>query len=204
MNDKLESILNSVFPKCKISKELAYSLAQHLDAFDVTTNQRIASFLAQCGHESAGFSKFVENLNYSTEAIKRVFPKYFRDVNPEDYARNPEKLANRVYANRMGNGDEASGDGYKYRGRGLIQLTGRSNYAFAANMTGKPLLDDPDLAATDVDTMTVAALTYWNANSLSKFADNEDIKGQTKRINGGYNGLDERIQLYNIILRKLG
>lgn len=200
---KLAKVIGSVFPKCSCTKDLAYEICQKADAFDISNNNRLASFLAQCGHESAGFTRFVENLNYSVDGIKRVFPKYFRAVDPADYARNPEKLANRVYADRMGNGDEDSGDGWRFRGRGLIQLTGRANYAFAAKITGKPLLDDPDLVNTDIETMVLAAMTYWNANSLSKYADSEDIKGQTRRINGGYNGLEERQQLFSIIKRKL-
>lgn len=199
----LENALTTVFPRCKIAHELAYQISQKAELFDITNNKRLASFIAQCGHESLGFTRFVENLNYSADGIRRVFAKHFKTVDPAEYARNPEKLANRVYANRMGNGDEESGDGYRYRGRGLIQLTGRSNYAFAAKMTGKPLVSEPDLVNSDVETMVIAAMTYWNANSLSKFADSDDIKGQTKRINGGYNGLEERTQLYNIILRKL-
>ena len=200
---QLEKVIKSVFPRCKIAAELAYQISQKAPMFGIDNPKRLASFIAQCGHESMGFTRFDENLNYSVDAIKRVFPKYFRTVDPAPYARNPEKLANRVYASRMGNGDEDSGDGWKYRGRGLIHITGRANYAFAATATGKPLLDDPDLMNEDVETMVVAAMTYWNANSLSKFADADDIKGQTKKINGGYNGLDERTQLYNILLRKL-
>lgn len=199
----LEKVISSVFPRCQVTKELAYQISQKAAPFGLDTNKRIASFLAQCGHETMGFTKFEENLNYSVDAIKRVFPKYFRTVDPTEYARNPEKLANRVYASRMGNGDEDSGDGWKYRGRGLIHITGRANYAFAAVATGKPLLDNPDLMNSDIETMVVAAMTYWNANSLSKYADADNIKGQTKRINGGYNGLESRTQIYNIVLRKL-
>lgn len=199
----LEKVISSVFPRCKIASELAYEISQKAELFNIKSNKALASFLAQCGHESAGFTQFTENLNYSVEGIKRVFPKYFRDVDPADYARNPEKLANRVYANRMGNGDESSGDGWRFRGRGLIHITGRANYAFASTSTGKPIIDNPDLIASDPETMVVSAMTYWNANSLSKYAEADNIKGQTKVINGGYNGLAERQQLYNIILKKL-
>lgn len=202
-SQELTKIIKTVFPRCKITEDLAYQITQKAPLFNINTDKRLASFLAQCGHETMGFTRFEENLNYSVDAIKRVFPKYFRTVDPADYARNPEKLANRVYASRMGNGDEDSGDGWKYRGRGLIHITGRANYAFAASSTGKPLLDDPDLMNTDVEIMVLAAMTYWNANSLSKYADSGDIKGQTKKINGGYNGLEERSQLYRIILKKL-
>ena len=106
---KLEKVISSVFPKCKISKDIAYQIAQKAGPFNIKTDKQLASFIAQCGHESAGFTKFEENLNYSVDGIKRVFPKYFKTVDPNDYARNPEKLANRVYAFRMGNGDEDSG-----------------------------------------------------------------------------------------------
>ena len=200
---KLTQVIKGVFPKCKIAEDLGYQIAQKAPLFGIDTPKRLASFLAQCGHETMGFTRFEENLNYSVDAIKRVFPKYFRTVDPAGYARNPEKLANRVYASRMGNGDEDSGDGWKYRGRGLIHITGRANYAFAATSTGKPLLDDPDLMNEDAETMVLGAMTFWNANSLNKFADGDDIKGQTKRINGGYNGLEERQQLYRILLKKI-
>ena len=199
----LSQVIKTVFPKCKITDDLAYQISQKAPLFGIDTPKRLASFVALCAHETMGFTRFEENLNYSVDAIKRVFPKYFRTVDPAEYARNPEKLANRVYASRMGNGDEDSGDGWKYRGRGLIHITGRANYAFATTATGKPLLDNPDLMNEDVETMVLGAMTYWNANSLSKFADSDDIKGQTKRINGGYNGLEERSQLYRIILKKL-
>ena len=189
---KLTQVIKGVFPKCKIAEDLGYQIAQKAPLFGIDTPKRLASFLAQCGHET-----------YSVDAIKRVFPKYFRTVDPASYARNPEKLANRVYASRMGNGDEDSGDGWKYRGRGLIHITGRANYAFAATSTGKPLLDDPDLMNEDAETMVLGAMTFWNANSLNKFADGDDIRGQTKRINGGYNGLEERQQLYRILLKKI-
>lgn len=200
---KLTQVIKGVFPKCKIAEDLGYQIAQKAPLFGIDTPKRLASFLAQCGHETMGFTRFEENLNYSVDAIKRVFPKYFRTVDPASYARNPEKLANRVYASRMGNGDEDSGDGWKYRGRGLIHITGRANYAFAATSTGKPLLDDPDLMNEDAETMVLGAMTFWNANSLNKFADGDDIRGQTKRINGGYNGLEERQQLYRILLKKI-
>lgn len=202
-SQKLTQVIKGVFPKCKIAEDLGYQIAQKAPLFGIDTPKRLASFLAQCGHETMGFTRFEENLNYSVDAIKRVFPKYFRTVDPADYARNPEKLANRVYASRMGNGDEDSGDGWRYRGRGLIHITGRANYAFAATSTGKPLLDDPDLMNEDAETMVLGAMTFWNANSLNKFADGDDIKGQTKRINGGYNGLEERQQLYRILLKKI-
>lgn len=161
------------------------------------TLERRAAFLAQLAHESAQFTAFVENLNYSTTALQKVFKKYFPTKELADaYARKPAKIANRVYANRMGNGDEASGDGYAFRGRGFLQLTGKNNYTKCGLDLGVDLLKDPDYLMTP-DGAVDSALWYWKANNLNNYADHEDIKGQTKVINGGYNGLDERIAFYN-------
>lgn len=200
---KLETVIQVVFPKCKIAHDLAFEVSQLCDSFYINTDKRIAMFLAQCGHESAGFTRFEENLNYSAEGLRRVFPKYFRDVSPDDYARQPEKIANRVYSNRMGNGSEETGDGWKFRGRGIIQLTGRKNYSMAASATQMNLLEDPDILKTNVKAMVISAMTFWNSNALNNYADHSDVKGATKKINGGYNGLDVREQLYSILLNKL-
>ena len=163
--------------------------------YEINTSQRISMFLAQIGHESGGLRTIKENLNYSADRLKVVFPKYFRGVDTTQFAKNPQKIANRVYASRMGNGNESSGDGYSYRGRGLIQLTGKSNYtAFAQDMS-MPLeeatswLDDPEGAAW-------SAGWFWDSRELNQWADNGDVLTVTKKINGGTNGLEERKSNY--------
>lgn len=153
-------------------------------------------FFAQCSHESAGFRVFEENLNYSKSALLNVFGKYFTESNVNDYARQPEKIASRVYANRMGNGDEASGDGWKYRGRGAIQLTGTNNYAGFTTAQGVDFINQPDLVASDY--AFESAIFFFNENNLFALCSDlteATIKKLTKRINGGYNGLDHRIEL---------
>jgi len=139
----------------------------------------------------------MENLNYSAKALRSVFDKYFKTKKQaEKYARQPEKIANRVYANRMGNGNEASGDGWKYRGRGLIQLTGKKNYrAFAKWVGDDEIMDDPDLVASVYAVQS--AVYYWERNNLNRLADKDDIDAVTKKINGGFNGLAHRRDLLN-------
>jgi predicted chitinase len=161
------------------------------------TRLRLAHFFAQVLHESGSMRFDMENLNYSSDALRRVFGKYFPTAEDADAcARNPEKIANRVYANRMGNGDERSGDGWKYRGRGLIQLTGRSNYKAFADWIGDPrVMDDPDLVA--IEYAVHSAVFFWVRNDLNRLADNDDVVGVTTRINGGVNGLAHRRELLN-------
>jgi predicted chitinase len=139
----------------------------------------------------------MENLNYSADALRKVFGKYFPTTAEADaHARHPEKIANRVYANRMGNGDESSGDGWKYRGRGLIQLTGRANYRAFANWIGDGrVMDEPDLVCTEY--AVHSAVFFWVTHDLNRFADDDDVVGLTKRINGGVNGLAHRRELLN-------
>lgn len=165
---------------------------------------RQAAFLAQCAHESAEFTAVKENLNYSGTALRNIFGKYFRtDELVAQYARKPERIANRVYANRMGNGNEASGDGWRFRGRGLIQLTGRNNYTACGNDLQINLIDNPEWLETPQGAVK-SALWFWNRNDLNSYADVEDIRGMTKRINGGYHGLDDRIAKYNKAKEILG
>lgn len=165
---------------------------------------RQASFLAQTAHESASFTAVKENLNYSAKALRAVFKKYFpTDELAEQYARQPEKIANRVYANRMGNGDEASGDGWRFRGRGLIQLTGKNNYTSCSADIHVDLIANPEWLESPQGAVS-SALWYWNKNNLNSYADVEDIRGMTKRINGGYHGLDDRIAKYNKAKEILG
>lgn len=169
------------------------------DKFDINTSERQAGFIAQCAHESGMFKAVKENLNYSDKALLGVFPKYFNAENVQNYARQPEKIANRVYGNRMGNGDEASGDGFKYCGRGLIQLTGKDNYKRFSDAVGVDFVANPELVEQP-QYAVMSAGWFWSANGLNKFADAKDIVGMTKRINGGTIGLDHRTELYNKLL----
>jgi putative chitinase len=161
------------------------------------TKTRIAHFFAQILHESGSMRFDMENLNYSSDALRRVFGKYFKTKEDADAcARKPEKIANRVYANRMGNGDEASGDGWRYRGRGLIQLTGRNNYAAFAEWVGDSrIMDDPDLVSTEY--AVHSAVFFWDRNNLNELADGDDVVAVTRRVNGGTNGLAHRRELLN-------
>lgn len=164
--------------------------------FNITNVLRLSHFLAQCGHESGGFKAVSENLNYSADGLKKVFPKYFPENLSESYAKQPEKIASRVYASRMGNGDEASKEGYKFRGRGYIQLTGKSNYTNFAKFIGEDTVADPDLVATKYP--LASAAFFFNANGLwaicDKGADDATVTAVTKRVNGGTIGLADRIK----------
>ena len=157
---------------------------------------RLAHFFSQVLHESGSMRYDTENLNYSAKALRLLFSKYFKtDKEASRYARQPEKIANRIYAKRMGNGAESSGDGWKYRGRGFIQLTGKKNYrAFAKWIVDDRIIDQPELVATDY--AVHSAVFYWDHNKLNKLADQDDVKKLTKRVNGGYNGLAHRRELH--------
>ena len=186
-----------LFPNNKEASAWTDALNSILPQYNINTIHRVAGFLAQCGHESLGFTVLSENLNYGAAGLKTVFGKYFKTTDPLQYERNPEKIANHVYCNRMGNGDEASGDGWKYRGRGPIQITGKNNYtSFSADM-GIDVMASPDMVATNKRVALLSAIWFWNKNDLNTIADNNDIKGMTQRINGGVNGLAERTKLYN-------
>lgn len=162
---------------------------------------RAVHFFAQTAHETGGFKFFSENLNYSADGLIKIFPKYFSaNALALAYARKPEQIANRVYGNRMGNGDEKSGDGYKYRGRGAIQLTGKANYIkFAKHINNLDIIENPSSVAEEYS--FESALYFFNNNNLWKIAergyDEQTITDLTKRINGGYNGLSDRIKLTN-------
>lgn len=176
------------------------------DKYAINTPQRQACFIGQCAHESSNFKVLVENLNYSIQAAARTWPSHFlisdSSINSAWYDRQPEHLANRVYANRMGNGAEASGDGWKYRGRGLIQLTGHDAYSSCGEEINVNLVDDPD----KVITPEYAALTagwFWNLKGLNVLADAGEYTQMTKRINGGVIGLTDRIALINKALEVL-
>lgn len=161
------------------------------EMFGIDTPEQQASFLGQCGHESAGFTALVENLNYKAESLCKVWPKRFPSLEAaQPYHRNPEAIANKVYANRMGNGDEESGEGFAYRGRGLIQLTGKSNYQACGDVLGVDLVSDPDLVSTPMYA-ALSAGWFWHTHHLNAIA--EDITAVTKKINGGTIGLDDRV-----------
>jgi putative chitinase len=197
---------SKLFPNCKDPAGWVDAMNEVFPKYGIDTPKRIASFVAQCGHESGGWRVFSENLNYSAKSLDAVFGKYFVRAgrNAEDYARQPEKIANVVYANRMDNGDADSGDGWKYRGRGPIQLTGKANYsAFAADMD-VDVIDNPDLVSEDKEVALMSAIWFWNKNKLNQYADSDDIKTMTKRINGGYIGLEDRIHHWKDALELLG
>lgn len=165
--------------------------------FGINTPLRLAHFLAQCGHESGGFKLVNENLNYSADGLKKIFPKYFAQAGlAESYARQPEKIASRVYGGRMGNGDEASKEGFKFRGRGYIQLTGKSNYTEFDKFVDDDILGNPDLVATKYPLLSAAWFFHKNGlNAISdKGADDATVTAVTKRVNGGTIGLPDRIK----------
>jgi putative chitinase len=167
--------------------------------FNITTPLRLAHFLAQCGHESGGFKAISENLNYSTDGLKKIFGKYFPGDLAASYARQPEKIAARVYGSRMGNGDESTGEGFKFRGRGYIQLTGKSNYTSFAKFIGEDTVTNPDLVATKYP--LASAAFFFDSNKLwsicDKGADEATVTAVTKRVNGGTIGLPDRLKHFN-------
>lgn len=168
------------------------SMNEILPQNNIDTPLRICHFLAQIIHESGHLKSNSENLNYSAKALISVFGKYFKtDAESEKYARKPEMIANKVYANRMGNGNEVSGDGWKYRGRGLIQLTGKTNYINCGKDLNIDIVNNPDLLLEPKYSL-LSACWFWNKNSLNTFADKDDIIAITKKINGGTNGLSDR------------
>ena len=179
---------------------LAAALTKAAATYDIlSTKQRVAMFLAQCAHESGGFSALKENLNYSADGLLKIFPKYFDATTAAQYARNPEKIANKVYASRMGNGPEASGDGWKFRGRGLLQTTGCNNYTAVA----KEFKMTVDEVVAYLDTYEGAAMSaglFWHTNGLNAIADIGDVVEATKKINGGTHGLEDRKRLYEAAL----
>ena len=169
------------------------------NSYHINTPLRIAHFMAQIEHES-GLKPVSENLNYSALGLLKTFSKYFNDDNANFYARKPELIANKVYCNRMGNGNYESGDGWKYRGRGFIQITGKDNYTMLSKDTRIDYLDNPDLLLNEADSL-ISALWYWNKHKINLLADKNDIKAITRIINGGYNGLSHRTELFNKYLK---
>ena len=196
--------LKELLPKNPYINQWHTALSQLLPDYEINTPQRMAAFIAQCAHESGGFIFLSENLNYKAESLLKVFPKYFKDIGTaKEYEKKPEKIANKIYADRMGNGNEASGDGFKYRGRGLIQLTGKTNYTwFAASLE-----ISPEEAAQYMGTFEGAAQSacwFWETNKLNDWADKGDIEKMTKIINGGTIGLEDRKKHYAHALHVLG
>jgi putative chitinase len=179
-------------------------LFQCLPDYDINTKKRIAAFLAQCAHESGNFNFIKENLNYKSETLMRIWPRLYptKDI-ADQYAHKPEMIANRSYGGRMGNGPESSGDGYKFCGRGLIQITGRTNYQAFADSLEISINDLPEYLAT-FEGAVQSACWFWESNDLNKYADVEDIVTITKKINGGTLGLDDRTNRYKNALIILG
>lgn len=192
--------LIKICPACKEPAEWARLLDNHLleDGFNA---QQAAMFVAQTSHESADYNTLAENLNYSSDRLLVVFPKYFKGKNDlSKYHRVPEAIANVVYSNRMGNGDEASGEGYKFRGRGILQVTGKSNYMKCSEFiygNEETLIDDPDLLLHKEDAIN-SAIWYWTVNDLKSI---KSVEKSTKLINGGFNGLPDRINRYDTAVR---
>jgi putative chitinase len=199
--------LKQLLPKNPYIDHWHHALAILLPDYEINTPQRIAAFIAQCAHESGEFTTLKENLNYRAPTLRKLFSKYFpTDALAEEYCAKPNKqeaIASRIYASRMGNGDEASGDGYKYCGRGLIQLTGKSNYvAFADSLEITPEEASEYLAT--FEGAAQSACWFWETNNLNKWADVGDILTLTKKINGGTIGLEDRIAHYEHALHVMG
>jgi putative chitinase len=201
------SQLKQLLPKNPYVEHWHRALSQLLPDYDINTPNRIAAFVAQCSHESGGFMVLKENLNYKAATLRKIFPKYFpNDQIANDYASRPNKqvaIASKVYANRMGNGDEASQEGWKFCGRGLIQLTGKSNYQAFADSLEMDINDVPEYLAT-FEGAAQSACWFWETNKLNQWADAGDILTLTKRINGGTIGLEDRKKHYDHALHVLG
>lgn len=184
--------------KGTIPDNVISQIAETAQKFNITNNLRLAHFLAQCAHESGNFKAVSENLNYSVDGLKKIFPKYFPGNLAESYAKQPEKIASRVYGSRMGNGDESTKEGFKFRGRGYIQLTGKSNYSKFTQFIGEDCVSNPDLVATKYP--LASAAFFFNSNNLwsicDKGSDDATVTAVTKRVNGGTHGLADRIEKF--------
>lgn len=194
--------LRKIYPLSKNINRYLGALNMSMQECGIDTVDRVRAFLAQVGHESSQLNTIEENLNYSAQGLRKIFPKYFPTQKEAlAFARNPERIANRVYADRMGNGNEESGDGWTFRGRGLIQITGRDNYAYMSSLMGKDLTIWPDALLLPLDACRSAAL-WWKANGLNALADKlatderKTFEAITKRVNGGLNGLEDRWAIY--------
>ena len=180
------------------------ALCEILPEYNINTPHRVAAFIAQCAHESGNFRFLQENLNYRAESLMKTWPRHFPTMEiAKQYERKPEKIANRAYANRMSNGDEASGDGWRYLGRGLIQLTGKDNYSWFAASLEISVEEAAEYLQT-FEGAVQSACWFWETNNLNNEADKGDIKTMTRKINGGFIGLEDRIKHYNHALHVLG
>ena len=190
-------LTNEKLKRLHIGEQWLDALNETFARFDISTPIRQASFIGQCGHECGSFKVLEENLNYRAETLMKLWSKRFPTLEiANQYAKNPKKIANMVYANRMGNRDEASGDGYRFRGRGCIQLTGHANYFHAGKACDEDFVMNPDLVATP----KYAAMTagwFWSTHKLNQYADGSDFLMMTKKINGGTIGLQDRINHIN-------
>lgn len=199
--------LNKLIPKNPYLDHWFNALDQLLPDYQIDTPRRVAAFVAQCSHESGEFRIIRENLNYRWQSLRKLFPRYFpTDELAQQYASRPNKqeaIANRIYANRMGNGPEDSGDGYLYRGRGLIQLTGKENYSWFAASLGISVQEATEYLET-FEGAAQSACWFWETNNLNQWADKDDILTLTKRINGGTIGLEDRIKHYEHAKEVLG
>lgn len=195
--------LGAIIPGNEFVDEWYTALSAILPEYDIATPERVAAFLSQCAHESNNFKTLKENLNYRASSLVKTFKKYFPTIIiARQYEMKPEKIANKVYANRMGNGNETSGDGFKFRGRGLIQLTGRTNYMLFAESIETDINEIPAYLQT-FEGAVQGACWFWEQNNLNEYADENDIAGLSKRINGGTNGLDDRLVRYTKTLKIL-
>jgi putative chitinase len=193
---------SSVFPNAVDADQWVAAFQDNFDDYQINTPERIAAFISQCGVETGGWRFFEENLNYSAQRMQQVWPKIFTPELAQKCDHNPELVANYAYANRIGNGGPETGDGWRFRGRGPIHLTGRSNYTkFATDTFDSPdqILDNPDLVADDKDVSLKSALWFWTVNNLNDLADGKQITQLSRRVNGGDNGLQQRIDLFNKI-----
>lgn len=197
--------LTLILPTNRASLNWLQHFNNDLPPAGIDTVNRVAAFLSQCAHESGDFIQLHENLNYRASSLIATWPSHFNATNAPQYEHKPDKIANLVYANRMGNGDEASGDGYKYRGRGPIQITGHDNYLAASQFIygDDTLVNNPALIEIDMDAAIQSAIWFWNTHNLNALADNGDVLSITKKINGGTTGLADRIQRYNNALKVL-
>jgi len=191
--------------KGHISDSVLAQISETASKFNITNNLRLAHFLAQCSHESGGFKITSENLNYSVDGLKKIFGKYFPGNLAESYAKQPEKIASKVYGGRLGNGDETTKEGYKFRGRGYLQTTGKDNYRLLGNFLNEDLVSNPDLVATKHP--LASAAFFFNSNNLWSICDrgatDEVVTAVTKRVNGGVIGLDHRIKEFKTFYKLL-
>lgn len=199
-----EHKLSQIITNNQYVNEWFEALSLLLPDYDINTIPRVAAFLAQTAHESGNYKALKENLNYRAETLIKVWPRYFPNIDvARQYAQQPERIANRAYGGRMGNGDESSGDGFRYCGRGLIQLTGKNNYTAFAESIETPVEEIPEFLGT-FEGAVQSACWFWETNNLNQWADSGDMLTLTKRINGGTLGLDDRIKHYNHAMHILG